>query len=327
MSAKTIQILLPDGDPLGLQVASIAGSMLQAVAFPRVKKHLKSALEHKAAARGAAFYFLFGKPSPAGKPMVYIGETTAVRSRIELHNQQRPNWEEAVIFTSRTDDFTATHGKYLEWLAIKTAREAKRYELDQRDQNEPHITEHMEQEIQTAFDEARILLVTLGFPLFEPLPSATIEPQEFHSSHVTPPVTIPEQQPDLGLSAPKDLETVNQAPCAVVSEFICKGPDADAIGRPVDRSFLVFKGSRARKNHQPAEPKNVDVLRKELIKQGILREQGDQLVFTKDYLFDGPKIASQMVLARSANGWTEWKTKDGKVLSAFKKPDDSETER
>jgi|TARA_B110000495_G_scaffold56884_1_gene48156 hypothetical protein len=36
--------------------------------------------------------------------------------------------------------------------------------------------------------------------------------------------------------------------------------------------------------------------------------------FTSDHIFSSPS-AAVAVLARSANGWNEWKTKDGKTLN------------
>lgn len=59
-------------------------------------------------------------------------------------------------------------------------------------------------------------------------------------------------------------------------------------------------------------------MRKELKQSGVLIEKGGVLVFTKDPIFSSPS-ASAAVLARRANGWIEWKFKDGKTLDQVKR--------
>ena len=46
---------------------------------------------------------------------------------------------------------------------------------------------------------------------------------------------------------------------------------------------------------------------------------GDTVVFQKDYLFNSPSMATIALMGRTANGWLEWKTKDGKTLDAVKR--------
>jgi len=56
-----------------------------------------------------------------------------------------------------------------------------------------------------------------------------------------------------------------------------------------------------------------------LIEQGILKEDGNHYVFTEDFLFGSPSAASVVVLARTSNGWRDWRTKDGKTLNEIKR--------
>ncbi len=55
-------------------------------------------------------------------------------------------------------------------------------------------------------------------------------------------------------------------------------------------------------------------MRKELKQSGVLIEKGGVLVFTKDYFLSSPSASDAVVLARRANGWIDWKFKDGKTL-------------
>ena len=60
-------------------------------------------------------------------------------------------------------------------------------------------------------------------------------------------------------------------------------------------------------------------LRLKLLKSGVVQEQGDDIVFAKDHLFKKPSPAAAALMGRTANGWAEWKTKDGKTLDAVKR--------
>lgn len=58
-------------------------------------------------------------------------------------------------------------------------------------------------------------------------------------------------------------------------------------------------------------------LRAALIGKGILKSEGGAFRFTEDYSFTSPSTAAGVVLGRAANGRTEWKTADGRVLKAL----------
>jgi hypothetical protein len=43
------------------------------------------------------------------------------------------------------------------------------------------------------------------------------------------------------------------------------------------------------------------------------------IVFTRDHLFASPSMAAVAVMGRSANGWLEWKSPQGKTLDEVKR--------
>ena len=102
--------------------------------------------------------------------------------------------------------------------------------------------------------------------------------------------------------------------------FYCKGPDANGVGKYTNEGFVVHKGSRCR----------VDIVtylqdtshtryREQLISEGIMTLEHGAYVFTGDHLFSSPSMSAMTVLGRSANGWTEWRTADGRTLDAVKR--------
>ena len=59
--------------------------------------------------------------------------------------------------------------------------------------------------------------------------------------------------------------------------------------------------------------------RLELVKSGIMREDGNRVIFEKDHLFGSPTMAAQALLGRNTIGWDEWKSKNGETLDTLKR--------
>jgi hypothetical protein len=55
-------------------------------------------------------------------------------------------------------------------------------------------------------------------------------------------------------------------------------------------------------------------MRQRLKDDGVLRAQGDYLVFTRDAEFTSPSSAAAVIHGGHANGLTAWKDKHGKTL-------------
>ena len=88
-----------------------------------------------------------------------------------------------------------------------------------------------------------------------------------------------------------------------------------AVGFLVGNGFKVKEGSLIRKELPYVTADRAKQIRKELISEGVLEQKEDQLRFIQDYLFSSPSRAAMIILGRSANGWSEWKTAEGHTLS------------
>ena len=131
------------------------------------------------------------------------------------------------------------------------------------------------------------MLATLGQPIFEPLTGAPVG--------------------DDGTARPPEL-------------FYCKGPEANGVGEYTSEGFVVHKGSTARVgNVASLQGTSHERFREQLVTDGVLKLQGTQYVFTRDYLFPSPSTAAIAVLGRSANGWVEWKATSGRTLDELKR--------
>ena len=102
-------------------------------------------------------------------------------------------------------------------------------------------------------------------------------------------------------------------------EFEVKGKDAQGKGVFTDKGFLVKAGSLARREIVLSAQSTVPAVHERLLAEGVIEDDGGQLRFVKDCMFDSPSGAAAAVLGRTANGWKEWKRADGETLSKVKR--------
>jgi len=92
--------------------------------------------------------------------------------------------------------------------------------------------------------------------------------------------------------------------------LICTGKDAIAYGQNIQKGFIVFKDSTCNIEETNSLQMRYRILRKELISTGILIKDGNVYRFIRNHIFNSLSEAACVVLARSANGKTEWRRKN-----------------
>ncbi len=78
--------------------------------------------------------------------------------------------------------------------------------------------------------------------------------------------------------------------------------------------ITIGEGSFARTLVASSAPATLRKKRVSLLADGTLVRDGDRLRFTRSVTARSPSAASALVLGRSSNGWTEWKTEDGLTM-------------
>ena len=82
----------------------------------------------------------------------------------------------------------------------------------------------------------------------------------------------------------------------------------------------MLAGSRGPREITPSMANTSDGrMRDPLFESGVLKVDGDEVVFTRDHLFKTPSGAAYVLIGASANGWIEWKSKSGQTLDAVKR--------
>lgn len=273
---QTIQIFLPDGSPISIKEAEITNRLVKAVLFPRnkIQEVAKRELVHF-----TGVYFLFGV-SEEGKLLVYIGEGEDCFSRIQDHNRKKDFWTHAVVVATKTNDYNKADSKFLEYYCLDKAITIGRYETqNDTGSRKPSLSESREHDLLDNFETLKILLTTLGYPLFEEKRKA---------------------------STAKEL-------------FYCKVKEVSSTGELNDDGFLVYEGGTCVLKESPKAPEWIIRLRKKLLDQEVLKEKEGVLVFQRDEIFNSPSAAAVTILGRTANGWTTWKNKNGKTLDELKR--------
>ena len=270
MRGRTISIYMPDANPRGIKICDTKNGIVKAIFIPRNK--LADAVKRQEL-QDPGIYFLIGEPNEIRKPRIYIGEAEVLITRIKQHNTSKDFWNSVICFVSEKKNINKAHIKYLENYSCSQAKKINKCELENNtNPTQSSLTEQDQDFAMSFFDDLKLLIATLGFPIFE--------------------------------ESKKDQSKI----------YICKGKDAYAIGEYTEDGFLVFKNSKANLEESKTAGTWVTGMRKNLIEKGILKQDGSVLIFTEDYLFNSPSASAAVILARRANGWTEWKDKNGKTM-------------
>lgn len=92
-------------------------------------------------------------------------------------------------------------------------------------------------------------------------------------------------------------------------------------GKPSRKGFVVFKNSKVADPITNSYPNSMKILRNKLLDKKRIVKRNDELVLTEDYVFSSSSTAAMILMGRSANGLTEWKTTNGMTLQDYENQD------
>ncbi len=277
MTPFPLRIFVADGDPDGLRIVDKSNWIGKALVFPRA---LLPQVKARPELAQTGVYLLLG-PRPDGEgDMLYVGEGDPIRPRLESHYAQKDFWTRAIGFTTTTaGQLNKAHVQFLESRLIALAKAAKRMPLDNANQPaEPSLSEADRADMEVFLGHMLGMLPVLGVHAFE--------------------------------QAPK-------APAAKAGPVLtCKGKGVQATGYEASQGFVVRAGSQAVVAVTATfnQMTGASELRADLLKNGVLVDEGGVLRFTQDYVFSAPSAASDIVLGGSTNGRTSWKDAKGRTL-------------
>jgi 5-methylcytosine-specific restriction protein B len=104
---------------------------------------------------------------------------------------------------------------------------------------------------------------------------------------------------------------------------VARGRLLEEKGTNGSQMFMVLACSPVRPDVVPSFPARMPsshALREHLIQDDVIVKSTawpDYLELARDWIFNSPSAAAEVVVGRSANGWEEWKTTDGRKLRDF----------
>lgn len=275
MPTATIKIFLVNGDPKRLRTAEISNWTGKAVAGPRSEF---DSIISREESLSSGVYILSGNDPESGKPAIYVGEAECIKDRVKAH-LAKDFWNQIIFFISKDENLTKAHIRFLEGKLIDQAYKANRAIVKNGQNSGAKLPESDREDMRVFLGKIYQLLPVLGVELL--------------------------------VSTVAKTETANDK-----GILYCEIKGLKAKGYLSPNGFLVLKGSQAVLHDRASSKKYpwASNIRNRLKDEGVLVENGDHLIFTRDEDFSSPSAAAAIVHGGNANGLTAWKNKDGKTL-------------
>ncbi|MFT4926825.1 MAG: hypothetical protein ACI8WB_002924 [Phenylobacterium sp.] len=281
---RSIKIFLADGSPTGLRHVEIANWSGQALACPRSRF---SELGEWEECKRPGVYFLFEKASADENNLAYIGESEDVFKRLADHDRKKEFWNEVIVFTSKDENLTKGHIKYLEARLIEISKSADRYQLENSNTPTKSSLPRADAAAMEEFiDNIRIILGSLGHRILE----ATFTNQDSTQNQ---------------LDTKKSLRDY---------EFNFNIHNLKSTGKVTDEGFLLIKGAQiAHATSQGLHKRLIDI-KIQALSSGELEDKSTYYILRKDKIFSSSSYAASFVTGNIRSGPKSWKTLEGDSL-------------
>ena len=164
--AKTINLLLYDGDLSG--VISIEDSSWNSgELYSAPRENVDELLKTDACSKYGVYLLL-------SKDMVYVGQASDLKKRINQHKVGKEWWESVVILTTKGDDLNHSDIDYLEAVLIDKAYKIGRLDVDNKNKGNPKkVSKFREVFLGQYLEEALFLMQLIGITVFTDKPTAS----------------------------------------------------------------------------------------------------------------------------------------------------------
>ena len=285
---KSIRIYLADATVTGIRYAELVNWTGHAIACPRNRLN---ELPNWPESSKPGVYFLFEGRFSDSKPTAYICESETVSQRLIQHDRNKEFWSEVIVFTSKDENLTKAHVKYLESTLVFLAKNADRYQLENGNTPPESSLPRADRDAMEEFVEnIRMVLGILGHPILEPI----LKPKPSSDS--------------LSLNG-NESNSDDQ-----LGELSFTANGLVAKGVVSDEGFVLKKGSQLSKTNADSIPEKLISMKERLLKEGLLMEDGDKLIAKEDILLSSSSYAAAIVAGTSRSGPQSWRNENGKTL-------------
>jgi hypothetical protein len=272
---RSLELYFIDGRPDGMLTAEVFNWTGHVLVAPRTQ--ITQALRRQEA-NYTGIYLLLGDKE--GEPTAYIGEGEDIADRIRNHDSRKSWWTKAIMVTTGANNLNKAHVKYLEARLVEEALSVRRIALDNGvSPSRPGLSEAAKANMEGFLNYLFIVLPAIGVDMFV---SRTRESTAAAVEGESPIFEMTLKK--VGLVAQAKLEN---------GEFVVQAGS-------LARGEWVGQGAQQSYRRQFEE----------LVRAGILVQQGDHRVFSSNYAFGSPSAAGAIVSGRSCNGQLYWINKD-----------------
>jgi hypothetical protein len=278
---KKLTVYMIDGTAYGPRLSEIGNWVGKAIYSPRAAINK---IMNRPEFDNPGIYCLKGDPTDeAFDEKIYIGEAESIKSRLKQHlSDPNKDFKELIFFVSKDELLTKTQIRYLESRLIQLAIEAKTAQIDNG--NSPGLPTLHEADISDMeyfLEQIKLILPVMGFNF---LISSTINQKDYN-----------------------EIEKKDE----VHETYFIRTRSFNATMTETDQGYIVAKGSEAKKTLSNSCTETYRNMRRKLLETKIMVDSGEKLVFAEDAIFSSPSAASNMILGRNSNGFTEWVNKEG----------------
>lgn len=282
---RKVTIYLSDGAPSGIRHVEIANWSGQAIACPRSRLN---ELRQWPEAQRPGVYFLLEKQTAETGDRAYIGESENVVKRLSQQDKNQDFWNEVIIFTSKDENLTKAHIKYLESRLTAISIESDRYKIENGNTPTESTLPRADKDAMEEFiHNLRIVLGTLGHRLLEPIKTTTFQ-----------------------------TDTSNESPKLSQFEFSFSIRGLTAKGQQTDDGFVLFKGSEISGKTSKSMPGKTAAIRDKWIADGTLAPNGENYILMKDSILSSSSYAAVLVAGTSRSGPQSWIDEHGRSLKS-----------
>jgi hypothetical protein len=296
---KAFSIITPDGNPDSMKIIT-EGSWNGEVVYCSRERYLTARNEprYKQQLERPGVYILIGASDDSPLPKIYIGEGDPIINRLSQHGLKKDFWDALIYVISLNNTLDKVQIQYIESKLVSLAKLAKTTILENGNApQQPSLNLVSETNATNSLTNVMDCIRMLGFNFFE-----------------------------IAKTSVKKLETTKQTVVLGLDGLFTftgnvRKQSIRAFGTYENGKFTVQKGSQCTIDLSPDCPKGVELMRKELKKNGVLEShaEGNALTFAQDYSFNSPSAASGFIAGRASNGKQEWKSAEGKPLADYLK--------
>ena len=287
---RTVRLFLAEGTASGVITAEIMNWTGHVLTGSRSR--LPTLLERSELGRTGIYLLTGPDPEDSGTPQVYIGESDNVGKRLAQHgkDEDKDFWERICVVTSKDQNITKAHARYLEARVINIANASDNANVVNRTRPPiPQLPEADESDMEFFIAQLKLILPVLGFDFLRQ------------------PESVAQADSKAG-AIPTECST------SPLFRLNSKKHGVEAQAHECDGEFVVLRDSTAVAGWKGKASHSYAKRHMQLVKSGkLVTGKGEALRFAENVVFRSPSAASSVILGRSDNGRTSWKIGDSDI--------------